>query len=255
MKKKKNRIYTTISQAVPVIGTEHSLISPVNYSKLLFADLLGFALQVIGLIVAFSDASMSTGLGSLAATGSGLIAAGLAAQLLSLSAFMVLFAAVLARASLAARDFGLTTFHAHRIGGRSRRGRGGGGRGRRPGYVPLGSRFITFVAIVAVALVCLLARNLYAVMAMSDGLGGPVAANEALFIGFDGLMVAQAVIGVIAVHPGRFLDERMPKTSGGMGFFGLTWWRRWHHGNRSPVSGNDSNNSNNAHAMRNWTYR
>ncbi|KAK7755204.1 hypothetical protein SLS62_002709 [Diatrype stigma] len=205
-------IYTTISKTVPVIGAKHSLVNPAHYTKLLLADLLGFALQVIGLIVAFSDASTSAGLGPNVATGSGLVAAGLAAQLLSLSAFIVLFSATLARASLAARDIGLTAFHVHGIERRGSEGRGGGAGGGK-GPVPLSLRLKAFMAVSAVSLVCLLARNLYAIMAASGGIGGPVAGDEALFVGLDGLMVAQAVVGIVIVHPAWFLEERTPKSS------------------------------------------
>lgn len=206
---------------MPVLGTKHSLINPTHYTKLLLADVLGFVLQVIGLVVAFSDASTATGLGPNVATGSGLITAGLAAQLLSLSAFIVLFAAVLARASLAARDFGLTTLHTHR-----RLGSGSeGGLGEEKYYVPLGARFKIFVTVVAVSLVCLLARNLYEIMAMSDGIGGLVSGDEALFVGLDGLTVAQAVVGVVIMHPAWFLEKRAPK-SGDTVFSRIVQWQQ-----------------------------
>ncbi len=202
---------------MPVLGTEHSLVNPAHYPKLLIADVIGFTLQVAGLVVAFAGTStQAAGLGPNAATGSLLVAIGLAVQLLSLSAFVVLFAVVLARASLAARDFGSTTF---RVGRGDGGGGGGGGdndgrrgvRGRGRGYVPLGPRFKAFIAMIVISLVCLLARYLYAGMAMLDGLGGDVAGDEALFAGFDGLMVAQAVVGVVAVHPACFLDQRKPE--------------------------------------------
>ena len=201
----RTRIYTNIWRAVTVLGTEHSLINPAHYAKLLYADALALALQVAGLVLFFVRATAPVLIAQNTVTpaqfdthiGGPLLSAGLAIQLLSISIFVVLFSAVLVRASLAAREFGFTTFH---VLGAEAEGEGG--------YIPLGSRFKIYVAVVSVSLVCLLARNLYAVMsAVGGGLGGEIAANEALFTGLDGLMVSQAVVGLVAVHPSYFLDS------------------------------------------------
>ena len=197
-------IYTAISQAVVVLGTEHSLIKLTYYAKLLYVDALGFALQVAGLLLFLVRAKAPVLIAQNTVTpaefgahvGGPLLSAGLAIQLLSISIFVALFAAVLVRASLAAREFGFRTVHV----GAEAEGEGG--------YIPLGSRFKIYVAVVSVSLICLLARNVYAVMsAVGGGPGGAIAANEALFAGLDGLMVSQAVVGLVAVHPSYFLDN------------------------------------------------
>ncbi|RYP28603.1 hypothetical protein DL767_007144 [Monosporascus sp. MG133] len=180
-------IRITIAKTVPVLGTEHSLVDPSHHEKLLVVDGLGLVLQAAGLAASFSsrDLDLSTGEGIV---GGALVATGLAVQLLSLSASGALFGAVLFRASAAARER-----HHDRAG---------------PGYVALlGARVKDLVAVLAISLACLSVRGLYAIIAAASGFGvGGLARNEALFAGFDGLMVSQAVVGLVAVHPACFLD-------------------------------------------------
>ncbi|RYP47259.1 hypothetical protein DL768_006643 [Monosporascus sp. mg162] len=180
-------IHITIAKTVPVLGTEHSLVEPSHHEKLLVVDGLGLLLQAAGLAVSFSspDLDLLVGVGMV---GGALVATGLAVQLLALSASGALFGAVLFRASGAARE------RSHDQAG--------------PGYVALwGTRVKALVAVLAISLVSLSVRGLYAIIAVASGFGvGGLARNEALFTGFDSLMVSQAVVGLVAVHPACFLD-------------------------------------------------
>ncbi|RYP24038.1 hypothetical protein DL765_000766 [Monosporascus sp. GIB2] len=198
-------IHITIAKTVPVLGTEHSLVDPSLHEKLLVVDGLGLALQEAGLVASFSspDLDLSAGAGTV---GGALVAMGLAAQLLSLSASGALFGAVLFRASAAAR--------------RRRDGHAA------PGYVaPLGTRVKALVAVLAISLVSLSVRGLYAITAAASVFGvGGLARNEALFVGFDGLMVSQAVVALVAVHPAYFLDGALKARAWAPGN-GIAGWR------------------------------
>ncbi|RYP80756.1 hypothetical protein DL769_002303 [Monosporascus sp. CRB-8-3] len=180
-------IHITIAKVVPMLGTKHSLVDPSHYKKLLVVDGLGLVLQAAALAASFSspDLDLSTGV---EVVDGALVATGLAVQLLTLSASGGLFGAVLFRASAAAGE----RHHGH-----------GGAR-----YVALlGTRVKALVAVLAISLLCLSVRGLYAIIAAASGFGaGGLARHEALFAGFDGLMVLQAVVGLVAVHPAYFLD-------------------------------------------------
>ncbi|RYP76922.1 hypothetical protein DL771_001475 [Monosporascus sp. 5C6A] len=180
-------IHIIIAKTVPVLGTEHSLVEPSHHEKLLVVDGLGLVLQAAGLAASFSslDLDLSTGVGMV---GGALVVTGLVVQLLSLSVSGALFGAVLFRASATARE------RYHDQAG--------------PGNLaPLGARVKALVAVLVISLVSIAVRGLYAVIAAASRFGvGGFARNEALFAGFDGLMVSQAVVGLVAVHPAYFLD-------------------------------------------------
>ena len=193
---------------VHILGKRHSLLDPAHHPKLLYVDALATSLQVTGLLLLLCHATSPSILSALpgdtiipAKVGADfavyILGAGLAIQLLSVSVFIVLFSAVLVRASLAARRSGSHVPC-------TEAGKEGGGR------ITLSLRFKAYIVVTSISLACLLARTLYAVIsALGGGPSGEIAANEALFTGLDGLMVSQAVVGVVAVHPGRFLEDAM----------------------------------------------
>ncbi|KAI0894918.1 RTA1 like protein-domain-containing protein [Annulohypoxylon nitens] len=189
-------IYFTIPEAIKIIGVEHSLINIVHYPRLIWIDIFGFVLQLIGIIVAFSDISVDTGLGHNSKLGSPIIAAGTAVQALSLIIFLTLFAIVLLRAAMANSRFGYTTFHPIH------------------GFVPMAYRFKFFVAMLLVSAICLFGRNLYQTIVLGDGLDSWNAKNQALFAGLDSLLVAEAVAGLVVAHPVRFLQDGLEKRTG-----------------------------------------
>ncbi|KAI1461980.1 RTA1 like protein-domain-containing protein [Annulohypoxylon moriforme] len=189
-------IYLTIPEAIKIIGVEHSLINVAHYPRLIWIDVTGFVLQLIGIIVSFSDLSVDTGLGRNAKIGSPIMAAGTALQAISLIIFIFLFAIVLLRAAIANSQFGYTTFHPIH------------------GFVPMAYRFKFFVAMLLVSAICLFGRSLYQVIVLGDGLDSWNAKNQALFAGLDSLLVAEAVAGLVVAHPVRFLQDGLEKRVG-----------------------------------------
>ncbi|KAI2467217.1 RTA1 like protein-domain-containing protein [Annulohypoxylon bovei var. microspora] len=189
-------IYFTIPEAIKIIGVEHSIIDIEHYPRLIWIDVVGFVLQLIGIIVSFSDLSADTGLGHNAKIGSPIIAAGTAVQAISLIIFIFLFATVLLRAAVANNQFGYTTFHPIH------------------GFVPMAYRFKFFVAMLLISAICLFGRDLYQTIVLGDGLDSWNAKNQALFAGLDSLLVAEAVAGLVIAHPVRFLQDGLEKRVG-----------------------------------------
>ncbi|KAI2618887.1 RTA1 like protein-domain-containing protein [Hypoxylon sp. NC1633] len=201
-------IYFIISEAIKVLGVEHTLIDVSRYSLLIWIDVVGFVLQIAGIVVSFSDLSPDTGLGHNARIGNPIIAAGVAVQAISLMTLLMLFAVVLLRAAVSYRQFGYTTFHPTH------------------GFVPMAHRFKFFVAMLLISAMCLFARALYQTIVLSDGLYSWTAKNQALFAGLDGFLVAEAVVGLVIAHPVTFLRDGLNKRTGYMSTSPMTEGQR-----------------------------
>ncbi|ORY65980.1 RTA-like protein, partial [Pseudomassariella vexata] len=180
-------MYTTVPKVVQIIGKEHSLIRPDIYGYLVAIDLVAILVQLVGFIVTFSDLTAVDGLGPSAEKGASVIAAGAGVQFLALASFSVLFTIVIFKASMAYHEFGYTTFHKDR------------------GYVLLGGKFKARVGMMMAATMCLLTRGVFRIMALADGLDGSISRNEALFVVFDGLLVAAAILCLLGLHPAYVL--------------------------------------------------
>ncbi|KAL7628866.1 hypothetical protein AAE478_000381 [Parahypoxylon ruwenzoriense] len=190
-------IYFTIPETVTILGVEHSLVNVKRYPLLIWIDVLGFVLEVVGIVISFSDLSADTGLGPNARIGSPIIASGIALQALSLICFINLFVFVLFQAAVAYSKFGYTTFHPVH------------------GYVPMAHRFKFFVAMLLLSAMCLFGRALYQVIVLGSGLDSWTAKNQALFAGLDSFLVAEAAVGLIVAHPVIFLRDGVEKRLGG----------------------------------------
>lgn len=62
-------------------------------------------------------------------------------------------------------------------------------------------RFHAFLASLALAALCILVRSAFRVAELSRGWDGPVMAREDLFIAFEGVLIAVAVLALVLVHP------------------------------------------------------
>ncbi|KAI1766175.1 RTA1 like protein-domain-containing protein [Hypoxylon sp. FL1150] len=189
-------IYMTIPETIAILGVEHSLVNTTHYPHLIWIDVVGFVLELVGIIISFSDLSPDRGLGPHIELGNPIIAAGIGLQSLSLICFLVLFAVVLFRAAVAHHQFGYTTFHPIH------------------GFLPMAHRFKFFIAMVLISVMCLLGRNLYQMVILGTGLNSSTAKNQALFAGLDSLLVAEAVVGLVVAHPVRFLRDGVEKRRG-----------------------------------------
>ena len=101
----------------------------------------------------------------------------------------VLLGVVFVRAAKAQRQYGYTTFH------------------KEQGYVPLSSRFKTFLAVLPLAAASVLARCLYRVGFFYGGLKGSVAQNQAMYIGCEGILLVEAMVALTVFHPALWLDD------------------------------------------------
>lgn len=183
------RIQICATNIIRVLGAEHSFLKPGYYVRLYIAlTIISGTLQILGLAISFADATLYS-LGTLAGVGRWIVLGGVALQALTLVACLAFLGVVFVRAARAHRQYGYTTFH------------------KDQGYVPLGSRFKMFLAVLPLAAASVLARCLYRVVFFYGGLKGSVAQNQALYIGCEGILLAEAIIVLTVFHPALWLDD------------------------------------------------
>ncbi|KAI1344997.1 RTA1 like protein-domain-containing protein [Xylariaceae sp. FL0016] len=182
-------IYFLIEKTVNILGAEHSLINPTNYRRLGCIDVAGSLIQAVGIAVSFSDLSAATGFGPYARIGAPIIAVGTGLQALSLTFFFILFGVVVFRASMAHRHYGYTTFHAYH------------------GFVAMTRKFKIILVIISVSTVVLFARAIFQIIFLAAGFESDIAKNEGLYLGFNGFLVAEPIVGLIIAHPASFLQD------------------------------------------------
>ena len=64
--------------------------------------------------------------------------------------------------------------------------------------------FRLFLIALAVATLCVFVRSVYRVVELAEGWGGALIKNQSLFVGFEGALIAVAVLVLNGWHPGRF---------------------------------------------------
>jgi hypothetical protein len=173
-------------KTVKVLSREYSLMDPKHYLRLIYIDVLGFIVQAVGIVVAFTDISAETGWIPDENMGSEILAAGAALHVVSLTCFMTLFGIVLVQAWIGYRKSQHSTFLVH---------------------VSLPFKFKIFLVVLVGATVCLWSRGIYTTFILASGFQTGVARNEIPYTGFEGLLTSQAVIALLAVHPVVYLDE------------------------------------------------
>ncbi|KAI0136454.1 RTA1 like protein-domain-containing protein [Xylariales sp. AK1849] len=198
-------IYLTMENTLSVIGNEHSVIDPKYYARFTYVNHVAFCIQAIGLCISIWNILASSGVGHNADKGGYVIAAGIGLQALTLGLFLILYTVILLSAYLAYREFGYTTFCAGR-GGRK----------------VLSCRFKIFLAVVLIAAICLLTRDLFRIIGFADGFDGGNR-NEWSFALFDGLLISEAVMGLVVFHPAYvFTDYAKADRGGQAGALSLT---------------------------------
>ncbi|KAK8124757.1 RTA1-domain-containing protein, partial [Apiospora kogelbergensis] len=186
-------MYTTIERTLLILGKEHSLLRPKWYFYLVYADLVGLVIQIVGLGLALSGIS-KTGMGPHANSGGVVVAVGIGLHAATLAVFMVLFAVALCQAYVTYRQHGSTTADVDLCVVGLSSGR------------TLTTRFKGYLLIVALAVVCLLVRDLYRTIGLAQGFT-TANVNEAIFALLDGFLVAEAVLGLVAFHPAWVLTD------------------------------------------------
>ncbi|KAK8139701.1 hypothetical protein PG984_000824 [Apiospora sp. TS-2023a] len=203
-------MYTTIERTLEILGKEHSLIHPGWYVYLIWFDLAGLALQLVGLGLALSGISSIASLGPNADRGGGVVGIGIGLHGGTLVVFMVLFAVVLCQAFSTYRRYGSRTTD-------MKLGSVDSGR-------VLTRRFKGYLIVITLAVVCLLVRDLYWSIGLMQSFT-KANVGEPMFALLDGFVVAEAVLGLVVFHPAWTLvnsykpePEQQGKELIGLGF-------------------------------------
>ncbi|KAK2048658.1 RTA1 like protein [Colletotrichum somersetense] len=179
-------IYLCIRQIVTAFEPKNSRIPPEWYTRIFIpCDLTSLVLQAVGGALA----SVAHHRNQSTRTGDNVMLAGLAFQVFTMLVFMIV-----------AADFGLRTYL---------RARGAHlpnisiTLDNRPAMVCLRAsrRFKAFLAALGLATVCIFARCIFRVVELSGGWTGPLMARQDLFIAFEGVMIATAVLALNFFHP------------------------------------------------------
>lgn len=77
-------------------------------------------------------------------------------------------------------------------------------------------RFRGLLAALALATVCIFWRSVYRVAELSGGWDGPLMGDQGMFIGFEGVLIVVACLGLNVFHP-SFCFREMMEGEGGIG--------------------------------------
>lgn len=189
-------IHICAAKIISILGPEHAILKPNRHLRIfIWTDIFAGTLQATGLGLIFANAEASRGspkgiqLSGLAPTGQFIVYAGLLLQATSLLVGLCLLAMTYTRAGKASRQYGYTTFH------------------KDAGYVPLSSRFKTFLVVLPLAAICVLVRTAYRAAGFFDGLDGAIASNEMVYLGAEGVMLTEAMASLAFFHPALWLDD------------------------------------------------
>ncbi|KAK6224993.1 RTA1 like protein [Colletotrichum tabaci] len=179
-------IYLCLRRIVTAFGSDNSRIPPEWYTRIFIpCDLVSLVLQAVGGALA----SVANHRREPTRTGENVMIAGLAYQVLTMLLFMIV-----------AADFALRTYlracHAH-LPNLSV------ALDNHPAMVRLRAsrRFKAFLAALAIATGCIFFRCVFRVIELSGGWTGPLMARQDLFVAFEGVMVATAVLSLNSFHP------------------------------------------------------
>lgn len=129
------------------------------------------------------DIATTSNVGPMSDKGGYIIAVGIGIHALMVAVYLVVYIIALASAGLAAREQGYTTFNPDQ-----------------GGYKSLTFRFKVFLAVLLSSALSLLIRDMYRTIGFVEGFDGGNRA-EGSFALFDSLMVSQAVLGLVLLHP------------------------------------------------------
>ncbi|KAM0819438.1 putative RTA1 like protein-domain-containing protein [Seiridium cardinale] len=189
-------IYVTTERMLFFLGPEHSMINPRWYRLFIVADMISFAVQIAGLGVAIWDV-IAHGFGPGPDKAGRVIAVGVGIHVLMLTVFLVFYTIALIQAAMANQELGYTTFNPDR-----------------GGYGKLTWRFRIFLVALLVGVVCLVARGVYRTIGFVEGFDGG-SRIEGWFALLDGLLTAEAVLGLVVLHPSYvFTDYSKEKEAG-----------------------------------------
>lgn len=197
-------IYLSLRKIVYAFGADNSRIRPEMYTRIFIpCDLVSLVLQAIG----GAMASILSTNGKDTTPGDNIMIAGLVSQVVTMFVFILL-----------AGDFAWRTW--------SRR--------RRLGAVALDQTpalaearrspmFRGFLVALALAFVCIFWRCVFRIAELSEGWTGPLMARQDLFIAFEGVMIAIAVLALNVFHPAIACKAIVEHDAGNLN---VAFWRR-----------------------------
>ncbi|GAB0136220.1 hypothetical protein EsDP_00004531 [Epichloe bromicola] len=174
--------YLCLRRIVSAFGPENSRLPPAYYTSIFIpCDVVSLVLQAAGgalASIAVQDHESPD-------QGSHIMVAGLAFQVATMVGFIA-----------ASLDFALRVC-------RRREALGAAALSQDPALVRMrGSlRFKLFLAALSLASFLILWRSCFRVAELSEGWSGPIMANQAMFIGFEGVLVLVAVLALNFFHP------------------------------------------------------
>ncbi|OHE96476.1 RTA1 like protein [Colletotrichum orchidophilum] len=186
-------IYLCLRQIVTAFGPGNSRIPPKWYTRIFIpCDLTSLFLQAVG----GGIASVASKRNEPTQTGDNVMIAGLAFQVFTMFAFM-----------LVAADFALRTYRRAR---RAHLPNLSAVLDNHPDMVRLrhSTHFKGFLAALVLSTVCIFVRCVFRVIELSGGWTGPLMARQDLFIAFEGVMIVISVVGLNVFHP-AFCSEKL----------------------------------------------
>lgn len=169
-------IYYILSQLISLWGTRYSPLSPRLY-LIIFAsfDLLSIIIQAVGGSLASKASSAEPPKSTLVGTHT--MMAGIIIQLISMSVFAILFVWVLWKARA----------------------------------VPRTRKLELLLAVTSFSAACIIIRNFYRAVELSQGWKGYLITHEVYFDVLDGMLMVLAVLVFNFVHPAWFLQRSRSK--------------------------------------------
>ncbi|EER27349.1 hypothetical protein D8B26_006596 [Coccidioides posadasii str. Silveira] len=173
-------IYFTLSRIVTTFGADNSRIRPLWYPRIFIpCDIIALSLQGAGGGIASSSEDPDG-----ADLGKNIMIAGLVAQVVTLSAFILL-----------AVDFSIRAYRRMRSMG------GDAALDPRHARLRASFGFRAFLVALAVSTLTIFTRCVYRVAELSEGWDGPLMRDEPLFIVLEGVMIVIAVVVLNAFNP------------------------------------------------------
>ena len=184
-------IYLTLSRIVITVGESNSRIKALSFPRFFIpCDFISLLLQAIG----GAMASVASNNHESSDTGSHIMVAGLAFQVLTLAIFILICI-----------DFAIRTRQQSRSGGASAPGNDTTNNSH--ARLRSSARFKGFLSALALATVCIFIRSIYRVIELAQGWQGELIKNQRYFIVLEGVMVIIAVLALNVFHPGWCFRE------------------------------------------------
>ncbi|CAM1502127.1 Fc.00g041110.m01.CDS01 [Cosmosporella sp. VM-42] len=190
-------VYLCLRRIVSAFGPENSRLPPEYYTRIFIpCDVISLVLQALG----GGIASVASHNNKSPDTGSNTMLAGLAFQVITIFVFIA-----------ASADFALRTVRRYRSLGEASLDQRPAARAVRNSLL-----FKCFLGALALAAFCILWRSAFRVAELSEGWEGKVMGDQGMFVGFEGVLIVVAVVGLNVFHPGWCMRELLEADEGAL---------------------------------------